>query len=333
LDVTQTQNVEGLVHIFDVPVEIEIQTAGGSHIYPIEIYQASQSFHFPADSAPLMVLFDRGDQILKRVDFKRDPALLIYQLQHAETVPDRADAAFALGALRNDAEAIAALGDAAEHDPFWGVRAEALRALGKVDGADAEKQVFTGLSDQAPWVREVAVRTLGSFKQDTDLATRLTDVTAHDPAYRVRAAALRALAEVKAPNAFDILVAAVNSDSPDGILRDAALGSFGALGDTRAVPTLLAWSAPGRPLNGREEAISALGELDKKNQNTTQTLVSYLQDPHFDLRITAILALGARGDASAIAPLEEMRKNGDRTMGEGPYLDAALSLLKTRAAQ
>jgi len=332
LDVTQTQNPEGSVHIFDVPVEIEIQTANGSHIYPIEINQASQRFHFPADSSPLMVLFDRGDKILKRVDFKRDPALLIYQLKHAETVPDRADAALALGTLRNDAEAIAALGDAAQHDSFWGVRAEALRALGKVDGADAEKQVFAGLSDQTPWVREIAVRTLGSFKQDTDLTSRLTDLAAHDPAYRVRAAAFRSLAEVKAPNAFDILAAAVDSDSPDGILRDAALGGFGALGDPRAVPTLLTWSSPGKPLNSREEAVSALGELDKKNPSITQTLVSYLQDSHFDLRITAILALGARGDPSAVPPLEEMRKNGDGSMEEGPYLDTALSLLKTRPA-
>jgi aminopeptidase N len=332
LDVTQTQSLQGSVHIFDVPLEIEIATPSGSHIYPIEINQASQSFQFPADGAPLMVLFDRGDKILKRVEFKRDPALLIYQLRHAETVPDRAEAAFSLGALRNNTEAIAALGDAVEHDPFWGVRAEALKALGKVDGADAERQVVVGLSDPAPWVREVAVRTLGNFKEDADPASRLTDIAEHDSAYRVRGAALRSLAEVKAPNAFDLLTAAVNSDSPDGILRDAALAGFGALGDPRAVPILMTWSALGKPLSSRQEAISAMGELDKKNQNITQTLVSYLHDPHFDLRITAILALGERGDASATTPLEEMRKNGEHTMAEGPYLDTALSLLKTHAA-
>jgi len=332
LDVTQTQNPEGSVHIFDVPVKIEIRTASGSYVYPIQLNQASQSFQFPADGPPLMVLFDRGNQILKRVEFKRDPALLEYQLKHAETVPDRADAAVALSTLKNDAEAIAALGDAAQHDPFWGVRAEALKALGKVDGALAEKQVLAGLNDAAPWVRDVAVRTLAYFKQDPDVASQLAETAAHDPAYRVRAAALRTLAEVKAPSAFDVLTAAVNSDSPDGIVRDAALGSFGALGDDRAVPTLMTWSAFGQPLNSREEAISAMGELDKKNAMITETLVSYLHDSHFDLRIAAILALGARGDASAVAPLEEMRKNGERIMVEGPYLDTALALLKTHAA-
>jgi HEAT repeat protein len=148
----------------------------------------------------------------------------------------------------------------------------------------------------------------------------------------VRAAALRAIADLKAPNAFDVLTAAVNSESPDDILRDAALDGFGPLGDTRAVPILTAWSAPGKPLNSREEAIGAIAELDKKNKDITQALLSYLHDPRFDLRITAILALGARGDASAIGPLQDMRKNGEVTMGEGPYIDTALSLLKAQPA-
>jgi HEAT repeat protein len=94
----------------------------------------------------------------------------------------------------------------------------------------------------------------------------------------------------------------------------------------------MTWSALGKPLNSREEAISAMGQLDKKNPMITETLVSYLHDSHFDLRIAAILALGARGDASAVAPLEEMRKHGEGTVVEEPYIDTALSLLKTHAA-
>ena len=332
LEVEQKQNPDNRVGVFDASVEVEIATQSGSHIYPIRIDQASQSFEFPADGPPQMVIFDRGDKVLKRVDFQRNPAVLIYQLRHAETVPDRTDAAVALGALGNEPAAIAALGDAVLHDPFWGVRAEALKALGKIGGPDAEKQVVLGLADAKPWVSEVAVRALGNFKEDSSVAPRLTDLAAHDSAYRVRAAALRALAQMKAPNAFDVLSAAVNSDSPDDILRDAALGSFGALGDGRAVPVLKAWSTPGKPVDSREEAISAIADLDKNDESITRTLVSYLHDPHFDLRLTAILALGARGDPSAIGALEDLRKNGGATMGEGPHIDTVLAVLKSRAA-
>ena len=332
LDVTQTQKPEEFVGLFDVPMEIEIATASGAHTYPIQISKATQSFEFPVDEPPLMVVFDKGDKILKSVEFRKDPALLAYQLKHGETVPDRADAAFALGAAKDNPVAITALGDAAQHDPFWGVRVEALRALGRIGGSEAEIQVNAAANDEKPWVREVAVRTLGNFKQDSTLGSRLTNTAATDAAYRVRAAALVSLGQIKAPNAFDVLAAAVNSDSPDGVLRDAALDGFGLLDDARAVPILAEWSAAGKPLASRQDAIGAIAELDKKSGAITQTLLSYLHDPHFDVRTAAILALGARGDATAIAPLDEMRKGGDSTMAEAPYLDTALRILRAQPA-
>ena len=330
LDVTQIQKPEDHAGLFDVPMEIEVATASGARTYPIEISKATQSFEFPVDAPPLMVVFDKGDKILKSVEFRKDPALLVYQLAHGETTPDRADAAFALSAVKDNPAALAALGDAAQHDPFWGVRVEAIRSLGRLATAEAEGPIEMAANDPKPWVREVAVRTLGNFKQDPSLGPRLTSIASSDSAYRVRAAALVALGEMKAPNAFDVLAAAVNSDSPDGILRDGALDAFGPLDDPRAVPILTEWSALGKPVSSRQDAIGALGELDKKNSAITQTLLSYLHDPHFDVRTASILALGGRGDASAIGPLQAMRDSGDSTMPEAPYLNTALRLLKAQ---
>ncbi len=47
---------------------------------------------------------------------------------------------------------------------------EALRALGRIGGAEAEQSVFTALNDEKPWVRDVAVEQLGNFKEDSSLA-------------------------------------------------------------------------------------------------------------------------------------------------------------------
>jgi aminopeptidase N len=334
LDVTQTQKVEGLVDLFDVPVEIEIATASGTRSYPIEISRASQSFTFPADGAPLMVIFDKGDKLLKSVEFKKDPALWIYQLKNAETVPDRADAAVALGRIRNNSDAVAALSDAALHDPFWGIRVEALRALGKIGGTDSEKTILTAASaanGDKPWVRDVAVRELGNFKEDSSLASKLADIAANDSAFRVRAAALRSLAAIKAPIAYGTLTAALQSDSPDDILRRAALIALGALGDDRAVPVLLEWSAAGKPLRDRRSAIRSVSSLDKKNKDITRTLIAYLHEPYFDVRQAAILAIWMRGDSDAIAPMEEMLKSGELSIGERPHIEAAIAALKKQA--
>jgi aminopeptidase N len=333
LDVEQTQKVEGLVELFDVPVQVEVATASGRKTYPIEVSRADQNFTFPVDSAPLMVVFDKGDQIFKKVEFRKDTALLIYQLKNAETAPDRADAAVALGGDRNDPEAVAALGEAALHDPFWGIRVEALRALSRTGGEDAEARVLTSLNNEKePWVRDVAARALGNFKEDASLASKLADVASHDPAYRVRAAAIESLAAIKAPNAYDVLAAAVKEDSPDDTLRRAGLNAFGLLGDDRSVSILLDWSVAGKPLRCRQAAIGAMAGLDRKNKTITKALISYLQDPRFDVRLDAIFALGARGDEDAIAPLQEMLKSGQLTQGEEPYIEESLSVLKAQGS-
>jgi aminopeptidase N len=332
LSVQQTQKVEGRVGLFDVPVDVEIATANGRETHSIAVNQASQTFTFPVDGPPLMVIFDRGDKILKAVSFKRDAGALVYQLKNAETTPDRSEAAVALGNLKSDPSAVAALGDAAQHDPFWGVRVEAIEGLGRIGGPDAEKQILAVAGDPTPWVRDVAVRELGNFKEDASLPSRLSDIASSDAAYRVRTAALGALARIQAPNAFDTLAAAVKSDSPDDTLREASLRAFGRLGDARAVPILMEWSAVGKPMGSRQAAIGAIAELDKSNKAITRTLISFLSEPYFDVRIAAIFALASRGDPDAIAPLEDLLRNGELTVAIGPYVELALRLLKAQPA-
>ncbi len=333
LEAKQTQKVEGLVGLFDVPIDIEIATPNGRKTYTVEVSKADETFTFPAESAPSMVLFDKGDKILKSLEFKKDPAALIYQLKNAETVPDRADAAVALGAIKDNPDAVAALGEAAQHDPFWGIRNEALRALGKIGGPAAERQILLALNDEKPWVRDVAVEELGNFKEDSQsLGPKLTDLAANDKAFRVRAAALNALGDLKASNAYDTLAAAAKLDSPEDMLRRAALGSFGSLGDDRAVPLLLEWSALGKPFDTRASAIGSLAELDKKNPEITKALISYLGEPYIDIKFSAVFALSRRGDPSAIEPLEALVKSGDLSLGTAPFIQQQIDALKAKAA-
>jgi aminopeptidase N len=333
LDVSQTQKVEGLVGLFDVPIDVEITTAAGGKTFPIEVSQATQSFTFPADSAPLMVLFDKGDKILKTLEFKKTPAELVYQLEKAESVTDRADAAVALGSIKENSEVVAGLRQAAQHDPFWGVRVESLRALGRIGGSEAEQSVFTALNDEKPWVRDVAVEQLGNFKEDSSLPARLTAIASSDKAYRVRAAALGALADLKAPGAYDALAAAVNTDSPDNVVRDAALGGLGRLGDDRAVPLLLEWSRPGKDQRTRQAAMLAVGRLDKKNKEITKTLLAYLHEPSFDVSLWGLFAIGERGDADAIGPLEDLLKSDDVTANQKTMIESQIEVLQAHAAK
>ncbi len=330
LEVKQTQKVENLVGLFRVPIDVEVATASGHKTFSIDVSKADENFSFTLDGAPMMVIFDAGNKILKTVDFKRDAAALIYELKNAETVPDRADAASALGDVKGNDDVVKALGTAAVNDPFWGVRNEALRSLGKIGDSAAEKEVEAAIGNDKPWVREVAVAQLGKFK-DASLGTQLAKIAATDPAYRVRSAALQSLADLKAPNALDVLTAAVKSDSPDDILRRGALRALGDLGDDQAAPLVFEWSADGKPLTSRAAAISSLGQLDKGNKEITRALMSYVEEGHRDVRFTSVFALGRRGDPEAIPTLEKLEKEGGFGGGMSSMVEGQIQAIRAAA--
>ena len=334
LSVKQIQKVEGHVGLFHVPINVAITTSSGEKNFPIEVSKAEETFTFAVDGPPQMVLFDKGDKILKSVDFQKTSEEWIRQLKTATDVPDRADAAFALGALRDNEAAAKALGEAAQRDKFWGVREEALRALGRIDSPTARKEVLSALSGdrEQPWVRVVAVDQLGRFKGDEDVAKHLQNIYKDDKAYSVRGAALQALATDKAPNAGETLEKALTVSSPEDVLRSAALRAMGSLGDSSVVPALLEWSSPGKPSNLRGVAIGALGRVDLKNHDITTRLISYLSEPSFDIRFAAIFALGRRGDPTAVEPLEALLKSGQLSIGVPHAVEDLIQQLKKQGA-
>lgn len=326
LTVKQTQKVEGRVGIFSMPIDIEITTASGPKLYPVRVTKDSEVFTFPADSAPLMVLFDKGGQILKSGDFHKEKREWLYQVKNATEIADRADAVVALGRLKNDEQSAAALGDVLGSDKAWQIRANAASALATVGGMSAQKALLDALnSAKEPWVRERIVAALGDFKDDPAVAVKLDSVAKDDSSFRARASALQALGRLKAPHALDTLEAAIAADSPDGFLRDAALRSLGSLGDDKAVPLLLQWSTPGKPIESRDAAIATLARLQKDNKEITKQIASYLSEPHFPVRIASIFALGARGDASAIPALEALLKSDDLSIEMVPMIKGQIA--------
>ncbi len=329
LTVKQTQKVEGRVGLFRVPVEVEITTATGPKLYNVTASKDKQTFFLPADSAPLMVLFDKGGQVLKSAEFHKEKKEWLYQLRNATEVADRADAVVALGKIRNDEEVVATLGETLRNDKAWGVRATAADTLGQIGGASACKVLLAALdSNDKPWVRSRVVSALSNFQDDAPVAARLISVAQQDNSYRARAAALQALGRLKGPDTFATLAAAVAADSPDGFLRNEALRSLGSLGDDKAVPLLLSWSAPGNPMESRTAAINSLGRLQKDNQEITKQLASYLKEPHFPVRLAAIYALGGRGDTAGVPALESLLDSNDISIEMVPVIKRQLARLK-----
>ncbi|HEY2117626.1 MAG TPA: M1 family aminopeptidase [Candidatus Acidoferrum sp.] len=332
LTVKQTQKIEVRVGLFRVPVEVEITNGTGPKLYPILVSKASETFTFPSGSAPQMVLFDKGNQVLKSVEFKKEKKDLLYQLKNATEVADRADAAMALAKLKKDDEAGASLGNALKNDKAYGVRITAAQALGELGGPASSKELLESLNSvQEPWVRNQIVQALGSFKEDQAVIAKLESVAKEDSSYRARAAALQSLGRMKSPNAYATLTAMVNSDSPDGFLRNASLRGLGSLGDDRAVPLLEDWARPGKDLDSRQAAINSLARLQKDNKEITNQIAGYLAEQHSQIRFSSVFALGARGDASAIPSLEALLKRDDLSIEMAPMIKQQIEALKKPA--
>ena len=333
LTVKQTQKVEGHVGIFHVPVDVEITTPSGPKLYPVMITKDVETFSFPSEAAPLMVLFDKGGHVLKTAAFHKEKKEWLYQLKNAREFADRADAVIALGKLKNDDEVVAALATALNSDQAWGVRAVSADALGRIGGSGAFKHLVDALkTNDLPAVRYHIVGAIGEFKDEAGAPATLEIVAREDRSYRARASALQALGHLKSPSAFGILTAAVEGESPDGSLRNAAFRSLGFLGDEKSVPLLREWSAPGKAMDSRSAAIASLGRVDKGNKEVTRQIASYLTEPHFTIRWAAISALGNRGDASAIPALEALLKSDDLSIEMVPEIKGQIEKLQKSQA-
>jgi aminopeptidase N len=298
-------------------------------LHRVAVSKDTETFLLPSDSAPLMVLFDKGGQILKSSEFQKEKKEWLYQLKHASELADRAEAVQALAKSKNDEEAVAALGTALNTDKAWGLRDIAADALGRIANATAGKQLLDALdANVQPYVRNHIVAALGNIKDQPKIAAKLSAIASDDASYRARANALQSLGKLKAPNALAVLTAAINADSPDDFLRNAALRSLGYVDDDKGVPLLREWATPGKAIETRQAAIASLGRLEKGNKEITAQIAGYLRETHYPIRYAAIYALGSRGDASAIPALQALLKSDDLSIEMAPTVKKQIARLQ-----
>lgn len=101
LTVEQTQAPDAQTPaVFRLPVEIEMATPAGQRTERIEITRRVEEFKFKLDGKPLMIRFDKGLRILKRLDFPQPEEMLSYQLAHSADAVGRLEASEILERMR-----------------------------------------------------------------------------------------------------------------------------------------------------------------------------------------------------------------------------------------
>jgi aminopeptidase N len=284
---------------FDLALDIAVGDEVRREVRRVD--QASHTFVFHAPRRPRYVVVDPELTVLGEVKVTAPGDMLRAQLTDAKTARGRMLATASLARL-DDPPTTKALADAlAKEDEFWGVRAEAAEALGKLRSDEAFAALSANVGALHPKVRRAVARSLGRWKT-SKAADLLKKMALRDESYLVEAEAARALGSTRQASAFETLVEILDRPSWADVIRSGAIDGLAALRDERAVPHVMTRTRYGVHARGRRSAILALPKLatDRRAREALEDLLD-ASDPY--LRVDVVRAIGELGDAKSRAAL------------------------------
>jgi aminopeptidase N len=304
--VSQAQKVDEATPLFSTPVTVEFGNGRGkAEKFDVTCDAPDQTFCFSLKETPRTFVFDADADVLKTLALDVPVQMLVTQLKTDDRVASRVEAAHAL-AKDASTTAVAALSGALQGDSFWGVQAEAARALSTVRGDAALAALVAAVGIKHPKARRAVAVALGEFRTDEACAV-LEPLLRKDPSYFVEAAAATSIGKTKSARAYGNLSAALpKKESWQEAVRAGVLAGLAELGDERAIPDCLAWTAYGKPTAARRAAVAALGKLGEGRKDVRDTLIALIEDRSFHVRVAAIDALEALHEQAAIAPFERI---------------------------
>jgi aminopeptidase N len=309
LTVKQSQD-EKESSIFRLPVDVDFTVDGNRHSFKVVVEEKDHNFFFALPGRPQMVRFDPGNNFLKTVEFKRSKEMLLYQLKNDDVVTGRIDAAKELAKLGTQ-EAIDALRTAVIEDKFWGVQAEAARALGTVRSAAARDALIACMKVKHPKARRGVMSALGEFRDDTAAEALDAALRKGDASYYVEAAAAHALGRTRSPRAFDALTkVAMKRDSLNDVIRANALTGLAELKDERGLPVAIDWTRRGKSNPVRGVAASTLAKYaalsNPAKDRVYERLVELLHDDWLRVRLNAVAGLQELKEMKAVGELDRL---------------------------
>lgn len=288
--------------------------------FTVRVREREQSFYFPLEEKPQFVSFDAGNHYLKTVALKYPLPELKAQLQFDPDPVSRIYGAEAL-AKKGGLEAVKALSDALQNDPFWGVRVEVAKQLAEVKLDFADTALLVGLKDDSPYVRRAVAEALGNIKTPESYNALKQLVEKGDPSYYVEAAAARSLGEMvtsatlktREEDVIDLLTDVLKERA--GWNEVVRIGAIAGLSQIKSSPValnlILQTTSPGIAQALRLAAIRALGTISTgQTPNNVELILQQLQDlskeTFFLTQVAVVVALGQMDSAKAIPILRSL---------------------------
>ncbi|HLF72132.1 MAG TPA: M1 family aminopeptidase [Dehalococcoidia bacterium] len=307
LSLTQTQKGERIAEAFRLPLRLDFRLENGeTSSTKVEMTEREQAFYIPMPSKPRFVSLDC--EVLKTLDLDRPTEMLKAQIESDDNVLGRIEAARALG-KKGDRTAIEALAKAVREDGFWGVQAEAAKALGSVRSNGALDELLASTAVKHPKARRAVYSALGEFREERAAEALEKVIDGGDESYYVEARAAAAIGKTRSPRAFAVLQRALTKDSMNDTIRSSAFAGFGELKDERGLPLAIEWSRYGKPQNVRGGAVGALAKLgevvpEHQKEEVIDHLIDLLDDRWLRVQESATSALRELKASKALPALE-----------------------------
>lgn len=329
------------VGLFCLPITLAWVIEGTEHRRKVELGRARHVFEFDMARDPEQVRVDPDAAVLHKLDFDPGADKLERQLRDAPDVIGRILAGCEL-AKQGKPSTIALIQQRWKAEPFWGVRLEWAKALGRVGSALAIAALVHAIDhEQDLRVLEGLLRA-GMEIRDAGLAAAVEARLARGLPPRASMVAWELLGAQREQAPFDAIAAASGRASYNGFAQSGALRALAATRDARALDVLLErTSAEQVSDRARPAAVLALGQLarrlDKRpRERAIERLIDLLRDPTERVRQTAVHGLASARADEAIAALERYRARvsvqeavgvaaviADLRRGDDPRIEAA----------
>ena len=285
----------------------------------LRIHQPEQSFYFPLEKKPDLISFDLNNNFLKTVSLHYPVAELKKQLRYD---PDSTSRIYAAAALskKGGLEVVKALAKSLTNDPFWGVRVEIAKRLGKIKLNQAAKALEAGLKDEDARVRRAVITALSNFKHPAVYDKIANSLKEGDASYYTEAAAARSIGGMVSGNLKTKQLEAINLlkttlETKQGwneVVRGGAIAGLSKMKtSTEAADLILEYTKPGIPQALRLAAIRSLGAIStgqppEKLGEILEQLEAISGESFFLTQVAVVGALSQMETASAITILNEL---------------------------
>ncbi|ADW71017.1 M1 family metallopeptidase [Granulicella tundricola] len=261
--VRQTQTVDAVTPLFDMPVHLVFHGAHGERQDEMErVHQLAETFHVTVGWTPVWVEFDPNDHIYKTLKIAEPVEALVARGERGETMMSRLWAAEQLGLVKGEGGKAAeeALMRMLERDSYWGVRVASAKALGSMGGEPAKSALLLALKQPNSHVRTAAVQALGQFAKDAGVRAMLMEHMRDDDSYAVEAMCARTLGSSGGAEALTALEAEV-AVKPSHYVMAGVLEGLSHYKDATAQAIVMEQTKTGSTDEVREMAAFALTKM------------------------------------------------------------------------